>query len=161
MQSASLHSMAIPGISALRPQCESALRVHGDEKYPASQQLLTSGELGWSNIAAELRSHPPGLMASRSAGDTELMLLLRGRSRITREAGGIRQTSEAAPGMLWLTPAGSRENLVETSNALPEALHVFLPATHHSSFSGGGFNGDIDRFRYVGGFRDPLLEPIL
>jgi AraC family transcriptional regulator len=148
-------------MTAFRPQSEFALRAHGDEKYPASQQLMTSRELGWGNIRAELRSHPRGLMACRSAGDTELMLLLRGRSRITREADGIRQTSEAAPGMLWLTPAGSRENRVETLNPLPEALHVFLPATPHSSLSGDGYNGDIDRLRYMGGFRDPLLEPIL
>jgi hypothetical protein len=99
------------------------------EKYPTSQTLVTSRELGWSNILAELRSHPRGIIASRSAGDTELMLLLRGRSRITREAGAIRQTSEAAPGMLWLTPAGLHEDLIEISNPLPEALHVFLPAT--------------------------------
>ena len=47
------------------------------------------------------------------------MLLLRGRSRITREAGIVRQTSDAAPGMLWLTPAGSREELIEISSPLP------------------------------------------
>jgi AraC family transcriptional regulator len=161
MQSASLHSMDTPVTSAFRPQCEAAPRVHGDEKYPASQQLMTSGELGWSNISAELRSHPRGVMASCSAGDTELMLLLRGRSRITREAGGIRQTSAAAPGMLWLTPVGLRENVIETSNPLPEALHVYLPAAQYRSLSGDGYNGDVDRLRYMGGFRDPLLEPIL
>src|ERR1700721_1039892 len=49
---------------------------------------MTSRELGWSNISAELRSHPQGTIASRSAGDTELMLLLRGRSRI-RGGGGL------------------------------------------------------------------------
>jgi len=133
------------------------------EKYPNSQTLMTSRELGWSNILAELRSHPRGIIASRSAGDTELMLLLRGRSRVTREAGSIRQTSEATPGMLWLTPAGLREDLIEISNPLPEALHVFLPATQFSSrvAERDGYNGDIDRLRYEGGFRDPLLEPIL
>ncbi len=87
------------------------------------------------------------------------MLLLRGRSRITREAGAIRQTHDAAPGMLWLTPADSREDLIEISSPLPEALHVFLPATQFGS-RGDGYNGDIDRLRYEGGFRDPLLEPI-
>jgi AraC family transcriptional regulator len=142
---------------------EAPLPVHGDEKYPASQTLMTSQELGWSNISAELRSHPRGIIAGCSAGDTELMLLLRGRSRITREAGSIRQTSDAAPGMLWLTPTGSREHLIEFSNPLPEALHVFLPAAQFSSgvLGGDGYNGDIDRLRYEGGFRDPLLEPIL
>jgi AraC family transcriptional regulator len=133
------------------------------QKYPTSQTLMTSRELGWSNILAELRSHPRGIIASCSAGDTELMLLLRGRSRITREAGAIRQTSEATPGMLWLTPSGLREGLIEISNPLPEVLHVFLPATQFSSLVPGrdGYNCDIDRLRYEGGFRDPLLEPIL
>jgi len=88
------------------------------------------------------------------------MLLLRGRSRITREAGALRQTHHAAPGMLWLTPADSREELIEISSPLPEALHVFLPATQFSS-RGDEYNGDIDRLRYEGGFRDPLLETIL
>jgi AraC family transcriptional regulator len=133
------------------------------EKYPASQTLMTSQDLGWSNISAELRSHPQGVIASSSAADTELMLLLRGRSRITREAGAIRQTHDAAPGMLWLTPADSREDLIEISSPLPEALHVFLPEPQFSSrIPGGyGYSGDIDRLRYEGGFRDPLLEPIL
>jgi AraC family transcriptional regulator len=139
------------------------LPVHGDEKYPASRTLMTSRELGWSNISAELRSHPQGIIASHSARDTELMLLLRGRSRITRAAGAIRQTSLAAPGMLWLTPAGSREELIEVSAPLPEALHVFLPASQFSSrvLGDGGQSVDIDSLRYEGGFRDPLLEPIL
>jgi len=136
------------------------LQIHGDEKYPASQALMTSRELGWSNISAELRYHPQGIIANCSAGNTELMLLLRGRSRITREAGATRQTHDAAPGMLWLTPADSRENLIEISSPLPEALHVFLPATQFSS-RGDGYNGDIDRLRYEGGFRDPLLEAML
>jgi AraC family transcriptional regulator len=155
--------MDMPGPSSCRPQWDAALQVHGDDKYPISQKLVTSRELGWPNISAELRSHPRGIIASRSAGDTELMLLLRGRSRITREAGGIRQTSEGAPGMLWLTPAGSRENFIEVSKPLPEALHVFLPETYFSSrvLGGDGYNGDIDRLRYEGGFRDPLLEPLL
>jgi AraC family transcriptional regulator len=133
------------------------------EKYPASLTLMTSRELGWSNISAELRSHPRGIIASGSAGDTELMLLLRGRSRITREAGAMRQISEAMPGMLWLTPAGSREVLIEISSPLPEALHVFLPATQFSSRvpGGDGYDGDIDQLRYEGGFRDPLLQTIL
>src|SRR5580693_1432421 len=140
---------------------ETASGVDGDEGYLASQQRVTSRELGWSNISAELRSHPRGMIAGGSGADTELMLLLRGRARITRTAGGMRQTSEAAPGMLWLTPAGARESLMETSNPLPEALHVFLPATQFSSrvLGGGESDGDGDRLRYVGGFRDPLLEP--
>jgi AraC family transcriptional regulator len=159
--SGSLHSMDIPVRSAFRPQCEGAPRVHGDEKYPASQLLMTSRELGWSNISADLRSHPRGIMASCSTGDTELILLLRGRSRITHEAGGTRQTSAAAPGMLWFTPAGVREYFIETSDPLPEALHVLLPAAQYGSLRGDGYSGAIDGLRYMGGFRDPLLEPIL
>jgi AraC family transcriptional regulator len=139
------------------------LLVRSDEKYPASRTLLTSRELGWANISAELRSHPRGIIASRSAGDTELMLLLRGRSRITREAGITRQTNDAAPGMLWLTPAGSREELIEISSPLPEVLHVFLPPTQFSSrvLGDNGCNYDADGLPHAGGFRDPLLELIL
>jgi AraC family transcriptional regulator len=124
---------------------------------------MTSRELGWSNISAELRSHPQGIIASHSAGNTELMLLLRGRSRITREVGAMRQTSHAAPGMLWLTPAGLREEFIETSAPLPEALHVFLPATQFSSrvLGGDGHGVDIASLRHEGAFRDPLLELML
>ena len=79
---------------------DTALRVDGDEEYPASRQLMTSRELGWSNISAELRSHPRGIIAGGSGGDTELMLLLRGRARITRTAGDIRHAREAVPGQV-------------------------------------------------------------
>jgi AraC family transcriptional regulator len=144
-------------------QWEAPLQVHGDEKYPASQTLRTSRDLGWANISAELKSHPRGIVAHCSAGDTELMLLLRGRSRITREADGIRQTCEATPGMLWLTPAGSRADHIEISDPLREALHVFLPETQFGSrvLGGDGCSGDMYKLRYEGGFRDPLLEAIL
>jgi AraC family transcriptional regulator len=133
------------------------------EGASASQILTTSRELGWSCISAEVRSHPRGVIASRSSGDTELMLLLRGRSRITREAVGVRQTSEAAPGTLWLTPAGARDSLIETSGPLPEALHVYLPTTVFRPQTSGahGYNVDIETLRYKGGFRDPLLELVL
>jgi AraC-like DNA-binding protein len=72
------------------PQWEASLQVRSDEKYPGSQILMTSRELGWANISAEVRSHPRGIITSCSGGDTELMLLLRGRSRITRAVGTLR-----------------------------------------------------------------------
>jgi len=60
--------------------------------------------------------------------------------------------------MLWLTPAGSREDPIEISDPLREALHVFLPETQFSSrvLGGDGYSGDMYRLRYEGGFRDPL-----
>jgi AraC family transcriptional regulator len=157
---ASLHSVSRQGDKFSLAAIGGTLQIQGDEKYPASQTLMTSQELGWSKISAELKSHPKGIIASCSAADTELMLLLRGRSRITREAGALRQTHHAAPGMLWLTPAGSCEELIEISSPLPEALHVFLPATQFRS-RGDEYDVAIDRLRYEGGFRDPLLEPLL
>jgi AraC family transcriptional regulator len=163
MQSGSPHSMAISEVSPFPLPWETAFRVDGNANCPSSRQLMTSRELGWANISAELRSHPRGIIARGSCGDTELMLLLRGRARITSEEGGVRETSEAVPGMLWLTPANAHGSLIETSSALPEALHVFLPATQFSSrvLGGDGYNGEVNKLHYVGGFRDPLLEPIL
>src|ERR1700678_3437183 len=52
------------------PQWEASLQVRSDEKYPGSQLLMTSRELGWANISAELRSHPRGIITRCSGGDT-------------------------------------------------------------------------------------------
>jgi AraC family transcriptional regulator len=135
----------------------------GDVKYPQSRLIASSEQLAWPDISAELRCHPPGVITRGAARDTELMLLLRGRSHITRQAGAVRQSSDAVPGMLWLTPASVREEFIELSSPLPEVLHVFLPEVRFRSaaLGGYGFEGDIDGLRYEGGFRDALLEPVL
>jgi AraC family transcriptional regulator len=139
------------------------MQVHGDAKYPGSQLLMASEKLAWPNLAAELRFHPPGVIACGASRGTELMLVLRGRSRITRRTGGVGQSSEAVPGMLWLTPASVREELIELSTPLPEVLHVFLPTARFGgqALGGYGYEVDADGLRYEGGFRDPLLEAVL
>lgn len=136
---------------------------HDGDRYLASELLATSRELGWPNLSAELRSHRQGTMAGRSAQEVELMLVLRGRTRITRKSGEGEHIADAAPGMLWLTPAGSHEDLIELASPLAEVLHVFLPAAQFSSraLGGRGYRGDMEGLRHESGFRDALLESVL
>jgi AraC family transcriptional regulator len=51
------------------------LQTHGARKYPTSASLGSSGELGWSTMSAELRSHPASEMAVVVPRHTEIGLV--------------------------------------------------------------------------------------
>jgi AraC family transcriptional regulator len=53
--------------------------------------------------------------------------MLRGRSRVDRAGGGMRQRTYARKGTVWLCPAGICEEFIGIAEPVEECLHIFLP----------------------------------
>lgn len=132
-------------------------------KYGVAGLLASSATRGWSNLAAELRSHSGTVAWNNPQPDAEICVDMRGsRSVITRRLDGVIDSTVSERGTIWLRPAGVQEGLIDMSEPVPAILHLYLP---HSLFLldnlGEGFHTTaINSLRHEGGFRDPLLAEI-
>jgi AraC family transcriptional regulator len=135
---------------------------HGFEKFPTGRLLASSAERRWPGLFAECRSHLAGDLPTYVPTYTEVALLLRGPSTVTRQADGVRQRTAAIPGTIWLCPAGLREDFITISDDIPEALHIYLPSRPFSALQTdyGSWDIGVASLRYESGLRDPLLEQI-
>lgn len=137
-------------------------RGYGDAKFPAGRLLESSAGRNWHGLLAERRWHPPAELPTFLLEYTEVALLLRGPTTVTRQAGSIRQSSFATSGAIWIGEAGLREDFVRFSGGAAEMLHIYLPAKPFavldSDDDGQRFSGA--SLRYEAGFYDPLIEQI-
>jgi AraC family transcriptional regulator len=101
-----------------------SLMVH---KYPNARVTASSAQRGWPGLVAELAEHPAGRVAAFAATMTELTVVLQGSASVCRQLDGAEpQRIDAAPGAMWLTPVGVREDFVEFTSAISQVLHVFV-----------------------------------
>lgn len=133
---------------------------HAKEKYTTGRRLASSEERGWAGLRAECWRHGPGELGAIKPHDTEVAVLIKGAARVRRRGDGKVQQHDAAPGSLWLCPAGIAEDYVHIEGRVDESLHLFLPASPLSSDSLRAIGTDPSRvrLRYEGGFRDQLVE---
>lgn len=135
---------------------------HGSEKFPIGRLLGSSAGRSWSAVAAERWFHPAGDLPGFVPVYTEVALLVRGPSTVTRRAGGSYQLTKAVPGTVWLCPSGLREDFISVSADIVEVLHLYLPAQPFAAlardYSSHAFSAA--SLRYEAGFRDPLLHAI-
>jgi AraC family transcriptional regulator len=132
-------------------------------KYGLAGLLASSATRGWSNLAAELRSHSGTVAWNSPQPDAELCVDVRGsRSVITRRLDGVIDSTVSERGTIWLRPAGVHEGLIDMSEPVPAILHLYLPPSRFSSDNlGEGFDtAAIKSLRHEGGFHDPLLAEI-
>ena len=97
------------------------------DKYVTGRMLDTSNDRRWSHLLAERWSHAAGELPSLVPRDTEIAIMLRGRSRVDRAGGGMQQRTYARKGTVWLCPAGIREEYIGIAEPVEECLHIFLP----------------------------------
>ena len=99
-------------------------------KYPRSRLLASSAGRGWSTIAAELRSHPAGRIASGLQQSVEIVIAIRGADDgfVVRSGAGRQQQTRPASGTIWLAPIGIGDEEITITAPIPEALHLYLPA---------------------------------
>lgn len=104
-------------------------QVHGHsvDKYVTGKMLQTSNARRWSNLLAERWSHAAGELPSLTPRDTEIAVLLHGRSIVDRIGSGMRQVTHGRPGTVWLCPSGIEEEFINVAEPLEECLHIFLP----------------------------------
>ncbi len=101
---------------------------HSVDKYVTGRLLDTSNGLGWSHLHAERWSHMPGELPALTPRDTEIAILLRGRSFVDRIGSGQRQRTHGRRGTVWVCPAGIEEEYINISDPMVDCLHIFLPA---------------------------------
>ena len=133
---------------------------HGRAKYITGIRLGTREGRGWQGLLAERRQHSEGDLAEIQPRDTESVVMLQGRLRIPRRGDGRLQHHDAVPGMVWLCPAGIREDMIHLYGEVEESIHLYFPASPLLETALQKFDVDPDkvRLRYDGGFRGPLVE---
>jgi AraC family transcriptional regulator len=98
------------------------------DKYVTGRLLDTSNDRRWSHLHAERWSHMPGELPALTPRDTEVAILLRGRTFVDRIGSGQRQKTHGQRGTVWLCPSGIEEEYVNISDPMVDCLHIFLPA---------------------------------
>ena len=96
-------------------------------KYPNARVTASSAQRGWPGFVAELVQHPAGRVAAFAATTTELTVVLQGSASVHRQLDGAEpQRIDSAPGAMWLTPAGVREDFVDFEGPMEQVLHIYL-----------------------------------
>lgn len=133
---------------------------HSVDKYVTGTMLQTSNANGWSNILAERWSHEAGELPSLVPRDTEVAILLKGRSVVDRRGGGMRQHTVARRGTIWLCPAGVEEEYISVAEPMDDCLHLFLPGQPFSETVLREFGLDPAKMelRYESIEQDPFIE---
>ena len=83
-----------------------SLQGHSAFKYVTGRQHKSSSGRGWTNMLAERWSHEVGELPSVLPRDTELAVLLTGRTLVDRQGAGLRQSTLGRCGTAWLCPSG-------------------------------------------------------
>src|ERR1700686_2479609 len=89
-------------------------QTHGARKYPTSALLGSSAALGWSTIAAELRSHGVSETPLIVPQHTEICIAVVGNENalVSRTGAGQRQTAAPRTGSIWLSPIAVGDNVI-------------------------------------------------
>jgi AraC family transcriptional regulator len=132
-------------------------------KYGAAGLLASSAGRGWSNLAAELRSHSGTVAWDDPQPDTEVCVDVRGgRSVVTRRLDGSTDRTVSERGTIWIRPDGMPKGFIDMSEPVPAILHLYLPPSRFSQENlGEAFDLAVTAsLRYESSFRDPLLAEI-
>ena len=135
---------------------------HGRAKYTTGTLLGSSSDRAWNGLLAERWTHTAGELAEIEPRETEIAVMLEGRVHLRRRGDGRLQHSDAVPGMIWLCPAGVREDMIRAYGDIAEMLHLYLPTRPLAATALRELDVDPDavNLRFDGGFRDPLIERI-
>ena len=107
---------------------------HDSERY-TGRVLISSADRRWRGLMAELRSHSPGEIPPCIAAFTQVSILIRGLSIVTRKSGDIRQRIEGVPGTIGLSPMGLHEDFTHlrcSSGVMPQVAAVIPGASRAS-----------------------------
>lgn len=139
-------------------------QTHGARKYPNSALLGSSAALGWSTIAAELRSHGVSETPLIVPQHTEICLAIVGNKNglVRRSGAGQRQNTVPRTGALWLSPIGIGDNEIAITAPISQTLHLYLPAALFDRLK-SDFNlptAPAHSIRYLAGISDQVIWQI-
>ena len=94
--------------------------------------------------------------------ETEIDVLLSGRTLVDREGAGLRQSTLGRRGSVWISPSGFREDFVNVREPAVNCLHIFLPARPFAESMLEELDIDPARvtLRYESVAYDPFIEQI-
>jgi AraC family transcriptional regulator len=122
---------------------------------------MSSAGRRWRGIFAELRYHPVGEIPPYVASFTQISILVRGTTVVSRRSGEIRQRTVGTPGTIGLSPQGVSEDFTYVSKDVEEMLHIFLsPGLFTALAEHTSRDFTAASVRYDAGFYDPLIERI-
>ncbi len=131
------------------------------QRYAADGVFVSSAGRRWRGMSAELRCHFAGEVPPYVPAFTEIAVLIRGASVVTRQAGGMKQRIVGVPGTIGLCPVGLREEFTHVSKYIDEMLHIYLsPSPFAALAKHTPQDFSAATVRYDAGFRDPLIEHI-
>ncbi len=140
------------------------MRPHGPQKYPSSILILSSASRGWSEIAAELRSHPISEMPGLVPQQMEVTIAICGRydGWVMRTGAGERQKTRPVQGTIWLSPIGIADSDIKVTEPLHQMLHLYLPARRFSLLAEEYdlSPASAHSIRYLAGLRDEMIRQI-
>src|ERR1700724_4014499 len=113
---------------SLQGYIQMSLQGHAAVKFVTGRRLASSSGRGWTNMLAERWSHAVGELPSILPRDTEIDVLLSGRTLVERQGPGSLQSTSGRRGSVWLSPSGIREYFINIREPVEDCLHIFLPA---------------------------------
>jgi AraC family transcriptional regulator len=136
----------------------------GKQKYPGSALLASSSGRDWNGLAAELRAHGTYQTPIVTPQYLEITLAIHGATdgHVTRTGSGMRQRVVPADGTLWVSPVGVCDNEIQIDTALPQVLHLFLPAAHFTDMA-AEYNlprSPLHAIRYAADVQDELIRQL-
>jgi AraC family transcriptional regulator len=137
----------------------------GAEKFGTQGLLVSSLDLGWSGLAAALRTHDRGVIEWKSTPPetTVCVALCPSNAVVTGQSGGgAVDRTIAQRGTVWLTPRGLQGGRLDFHAPVPQVVHIYLPSQH---FSADGLGVDFRHaahasLPYGRSFQDPLVAEI-
>jgi AraC family transcriptional regulator len=140
------------------------LQSHGAKKYPESALLKSSAGLGWSTIAAELRSHGVSSTPVIVPQHTEVILAVAGNDNglVSRAGAGQLQEHTPTTGSISLTPIAVGDNEARFTAPIPAMLHLYLPTLLFRRLSDDFNLPGMPGFsiRYLAGVQDEIINQV-
>jgi hypothetical protein len=114
------------------------------------------------DLFTERWSHAQGELASLTPRDTEVAVLLRGRTLVDRVGSGMRQITHGRPGTVWLCPSGIKEEFINVAESIEDCLHIFLPGRPFDETMLRDLDVDPRRveLRYEAVDQDPFIDHV-
>ena len=132
------------------------------QEYPPYTTLKSSSDLGWSALAAELRSYPPSEGSGPVAPQARIGIVLGGSEGIaTYKIGGHWRSARTTPGLIWLQPKGGKRDEVCIASKV-QVLDLYLPTALFTQLSNDYNLPTVpDRsIRDEGGVQDEVINQI-
>ena len=132
------------------------------EKYATGTLLASSDDRCWRGLRAERWGFSEGELGELQVHDTQVIVTIDGKMRTRWRRDGRVETGCAAPGTVWMCPAGVRADRIQLYGDVRDSIHLLLPELSLSETALREFDVDPDKvsLQFGGWIHDVLMEQI-